>query len=146
MKKTKQNPSVSKSKKVFTIKQQKLLQEVANPENKTMREAALKAGFTSNDIYRDRIRTHIKDHFDAKNPTIEMIRARFEELYSKCLESQDISTAKGCMDSLAKTIGAFKDVSEVHTTIKDDSEVSELQSLRDERSKHMDGSISDTQS
>lgn len=86
----------------MTLKQERLVKEVLNPENKTMLEAGRKAGFKSNDIYRKRIKAHILAALEAQGVTKDSLGLAYKGLINLCIKKEDLSTAKGALDSLGK--------------------------------------------
>lgn len=93
----------------MTLKQARLLKAI--PHSKTLREAGRKAGFTSLDIYRKRIKTHIANELRCEPNSIKQ---HYEALYKLCLTDNDKATAKGILDSLCRIQAMFKDKHEVN--------------------------------
>jgi len=90
----------------MTTRTAKLIQAI--PKTKTMREAGRMAGYTSNDIYRKRIKTHIMEALKCEP---DSVRKHFEGLYDKCMLKGDLSTAKGILDSICRITGMNQDMS-----------------------------------
>jgi hypothetical protein len=89
----------------MTLKQDRLVKEIMNPENKTMKECGIKAGYetvTSRQIYKKDTKRYIVGVLERQGITKESLGRAYQELIELCKRKGDTATIKGALDSLAK--------------------------------------------
>ena len=95
----------------MTLKQDKLVKEILNPENKTLREAGIKAGYSPNTryIYTHNTKLNIVERLKRKGITQESLNEAYQGLLKLTITDKDHSTSKGILDSIAKLYKLLSD-------------------------------------
>ena len=122
----------------MTLKQDKLVKEILNPENKTLRQAGIKAGYSSNTryIYSHNTKLNIVERLKRRGITKESLEEAYEGLLKLTITDKDHSTSKGILDSIAKLYKLLSDNNNQQVIVFTDDIIQEL------RSKAVDNSPS----
>ena len=75
-----------------------------------MKEAGRLAGYKSNDIYRKRIKSHIKKVLDVDRASLFN---RFQDVYNQCIDRKDYTNALRASENIARMQGEYLDRSQV---------------------------------
>ncbi len=118
-----------------TIKQKKLMRAI--PESKSLREAAIKAGYTekSVNIYKKATKRHIRESLKAMGYDEGSIKLEFERLSNLAESKNDFSNAMRGKENIARIMGLFKDKTELTTKSSVDSTQTSEDMLKEIRSR-----------
>lgn len=92
------------------IRQQKLAKELLNPENKTMKEASLKAGYSGKGRtqYRASTKRNIEKIFNQSGITKDSLTKAFKELSALTLAEGDYSNTNRAYENIGKIQGVIQ--------------------------------------
>ncbi len=104
-----------------SVRREKLVREILNPENNTLREAGIKAGYTkvSRTIYTKNTKTYIIKRLNELGYGKKDIAERFKLIADLALKEKDFANVNRSTENIAKLEGLFIERREIENKTPD---------------------------